>query len=114
MSWVGTAIDVAGALAIIGGGIAALLFALVRIPRIGGTAAYRAFRQDLGRAIILGLELLVAADIVHTIDKTPTLTDLAALASIVAIRTVLSFTLAVELDGRWPWQPAPARPESRG
>src|SRR5262249_12869017 len=100
-------IDAAGVLAIVGGGIAAILVALVRLHRVDGTTAYRGFRHDLGRGIITGLELLVAADIVHTINERPTLTDLASLAIIVAIRTALSFSLAVELDGRWPWQQAP-------
>jgi uncharacterized membrane protein len=65
---------------------------------------YRRFRQELGRTILLGLELLVAGDIVRTVATQPTLTDVAVLAIIVLIRTFLSVSLDVELNGRWPWQ----------
>ncbi|MEO6225203.1 MAG: DUF1622 domain-containing protein [Sphingomicrobium sp.] len=62
------------------------------------------FRSSLGRAILLGLEFLVAADIINTVAVAPTLASLAVLAGIVAIRTFLSFSLEVEIEGRWPWQ----------
>jgi uncharacterized membrane protein len=64
---------------------------------------YRRFRQQLGRAILLGLELLVAGDIVRTVAASPTLTSVAILAAIVLIRTFLSFSLEVETTARWPW-----------
>jgi uncharacterized membrane protein len=63
-----------------------------------------AFRTDLGRSILLGLEFLVAADIIATVALKPTLESLAVLAGIVLIRTFLSFSLEVEIEGRWPWQ----------
>jgi uncharacterized membrane protein len=66
---------------------------------------YRIFRQRLGRAILLGLELLVAADIIRTVAVTPTFTSAGVLGVIVVIRTFLSFSLEVELEGRLPWQP---------
>jgi uncharacterized membrane protein len=66
--------------------------------------AYHTFRADLGRAILLGLELLVIADIIGTVAVEPTLQNLTVLAAIVAIRTFLSFTLELEVSGRWPWQ----------
>lgn len=65
---------------------------------------YRGFRQNLGRAILLGLEILVAADIIRTVAVEPTLTSVAVLAVIVLVRTFLSFSLEVELEGKWPWQ----------
>jgi uncharacterized membrane protein len=65
---------------------------------------YRRFREQLGRTILLGLELLVAGDIVRTVATQPTLTDVAVLAIIVLIRTFLSFSLDVELTGHWPWR----------
>lgn len=71
---------------------------------IGGRAIFKGFRLRLGRAIILGLEFLVAADILRTISADPTLRDVAILGGVVLIRTVLSFSLEVELEGRWPWQ----------
>lgn len=61
-------------------------------------------RSGLGRAILLGLEFLVAADIVNTVAVQPTLGSVAVLAGIVAIRTFLSFSLETEIEGRWPWQ----------
>lgn len=61
-------------------------------------------RQRLGRAILLGLEFLVAADIIHTVAVDLTFETVGVLAAIVLIRTFLSFTLEVELTGNWPWQ----------
>lgn len=94
----------------------ALLAALVFVRRlVGGTAfqeAYHALRADLGRAILLGLELLVIADIIGTVAIEPNLQNLGVLAVIVAIRTVLSFTLELEVSGRWPWQRAQAVAET--
>ncbi|MCP3139366.1 DUF1622 domain-containing protein [Pyxidicoccus xibeiensis] len=66
--------------------------------------AYHRFRLNLGRAILLGLEFLVAADIIRTVSEEPSLRGVLVLGLIVLIRTFLSFTLTVELEGRWPWQ----------
>jgi uncharacterized membrane protein len=66
--------------------------------------AYRVCRQDLGRAILLGLEFLVAGDIIRTVVVHPTLDNLIVLAIIVVIRTFLSVTLQLEVEGHWPWQ----------
>ena len=65
---------------------------------------FRAYRADIGRGILVGLEVLVAADIIATVAIEPTLDSLAVLAGIVAIRTFLSLSLEVEVSGRWPWQ----------
>ena len=65
---------------------------------------FEAFRTDLGRSIILGLEFLVAADIIHTVVIDMSLENVASLAAIVLIRIVLSFTLEAEIEGQWPWQ----------
>ncbi|UFS72224.1 DUF1622 domain-containing protein [Geomonas sp. RF6] len=64
---------------------------------------YAAYRRQLSRAILLGLEFLVAADIIRTVAIEPTFTSVGILGAIVAIRTFLSFTLEVEVSGRWPW-----------
>jgi uncharacterized membrane protein len=66
--------------------------------------AYRTFRVGLGRVILLGIELLVVADIIRTVAVDPTLENVAVLGLIVLIRTFLSLALEVELEGRWPWQ----------
>ena len=65
---------------------------------------YRRLRQDIGRGILLGLEFLVAADIIRTVAVTPTMEGVKVLGLIVVIRTFLSMALQVELEGRWPWQ----------
>jgi uncharacterized membrane protein len=73
---------------------------------------YRSYRQLLGRSILLGLELLVAADIIRTVAVTPTFESVGVLAVIVLIRTFLSFSLELEITGRWPWQKEPRAQES--
>ncbi len=85
--------------------IAAFLRRLARAMTFND--AYHGLRADLGRAILLGLELLVIADIIGTVAIQPTLQNLGVLAVIVAIRTLLSFTLELEVSGRWPWQRGP-------
>ncbi len=105
VEWAGTAAEIAGVVLIVGG----LVYASVRYAlafRTGGIERYRRYRHDLGRAILLGLEVLVAADIVRTVAFTPTMDSVLVLAMIVAIRTFLSWSLALELEGRWPWQRA--------
>ncbi len=72
---------------------------------------YRSYRQLLGRSILLGLELLVAADIIRTVAVTPTFESVGVLAIIVLIRTFLSFSLELEITGRWPWQKDAPKPE---
>ena len=90
--------------------------AFTRRLRRGGAfpAAYDALRADLGRAILLALELLVIADIIGTLVLEPTLPALAVLAVIVAIRTFLSFALELDVSGRWPWQREHGREGSEG
>ena len=67
-------------------------------------APYRELRQELGSAIVLGLEFLVAGDIIRTVAVNPSLQSVAVLGLIVLIRTFLSMTLQLEIDGCWPWQ----------
>jgi len=89
--------------------VVGLLFAAWAFLRAQGRppatpSAYRLFRQQVGKAILLGLEFLVAADIIRTVAVAPTFEGVGVLAVVVAVRTFLSFTLDVELEGRWPWQ----------
>ena len=100
---IGMTIDAAGVVVIVTGAAIAFVIAAVRLSR-HESDVYRRFRQGLGQAILLGLELLVAADIVRTVAASPTLASVAILAAIVLIRTFLSFSLEVETTGRWPWQ----------
>jgi uncharacterized membrane protein len=106
----GTAADIAGVVMIVGG----LVLATIRLarPMRSDESRYARYRQDLGRAILLGLEVLVAADIVRTVALTPTRESLTVLAMIVAIRTFLSWSLSLELEGRWPWQRSRERADS--
>jgi uncharacterized membrane protein len=103
VEWAASLFEGAGTIAMTIGALVALILAIRDRSTVGG-GVYKAFRNRLGRAIILGLELLVAADILRTISTEPTLTEVAVLGGIVLIRTFLSFSLEVELEGRWPWQ----------
>ena len=67
---------------------------------------YARYKQTLGRALLLGLEILVAADVVRTVALEATLQSVTVLGLLVVIRTFLSWSLVVEIEGRWPWQPA--------
>ena len=74
------------------------------------TDAFQFYKSRLGRSLLLGLELLVAADIVRTVSVTTTMASVTILGMLVLIRTFLSWALVVEMEGRWPWQgSAPAR-----
>jgi uncharacterized membrane protein len=107
---VGKALDWAGVAAIVLGIAIATVFFAVDVQRTWSQreGAYRTYRQGIGRAILLGLEILVAADIIRTVAVSPTFTSVGVLAIIVVVRTFLSMTLQVELEGRFPWQRAPA------
>ena len=103
IEFIGKAVDAAGVAAIVIGALISLVLALGRLAKRQSNV-YQTFRRSLGRSILLGLELLVAADIIRTVAITPTLESVAVLAGIVLIRTFLSFSLELEMTGRWPWQ----------
>ncbi|HVL61575.1 MAG TPA: DUF1622 domain-containing protein [Microbacterium sp.] len=99
----GEVIDILGVVAIVVGVLYAAIDAGLRgLRRV--SPVYSRFKRVLGRAILLGLELLVAADIIKTVAVTPTLDSVVVLAVIVLIRTFLSWSLELEISGRWPWQ----------
>ncbi|MFP4092309.1 MAG: DUF1622 domain-containing protein [Cyclobacteriaceae bacterium] len=75
-----------------------------RIGNVDSNEIYKKYRHQLARGILLGLELLVAADIIHTVAVDLSFSTVGVLAIVVLIRTFLSFTLEVEITGRWPWQ----------
>jgi len=104
---VGVGLDVVGVAVIV---IGIAVSAVKAVATSGPAAGYTGLRQNVGRSILLGLELLVAADIVRTVAVQPTLESVGILAVIVLIRTFLSMTLEVELEGRLPWR----RGERRG
>jgi uncharacterized membrane protein len=101
-----TAIEFAGVAVIV---VAALVATVIYIrdgftDRARWATGFQSFRATLGRGILLGLEFLIAADIIRTITLDPTLDSLIVLGGIVVVRTFLSLSLQVEIDGRWPWQ----------
>jgi len=99
----GDALEGAGVAVVVAGTAIAILVALFQFARRRSYKdSYRKLREGVGRAILLGLELLVGADIIRTVGETPTLRSVAVLGMVVLIRTFLSFTLEVELEGRWP------------
>jgi len=109
---IGRGIDAAGVVVIVGGIALTVLVTAGRMLR-RQSHVYRRFRQDVGRAILLGLELLVAADIIRTVAISPTLQSVAVLSVIVLVRTLLSFSLEVEVTGVWPWQRRPLPADTR-
>lgn len=94
----GVAVIVLGAAVAVADGLRQLASGSHRRPD------YRRFRSTLARGILLGLEFLVAADIIGTVAVEPTLENLYVLGLIVLIRTFLSISLELEIEGRWPWQ----------
>lgn len=103
--------DVAKAIELVGIAIIALgavfnlfLFAVRATGSSDGEDALTTLRSNFGRSILLGLEFLIAADIINTVAVAPTLQSVIVLGAIVLIRTFLSFSLELEIDGRWPWQ----------
>ena len=111
----GQALDLAGVAVIVLGALVATVLFLPRVRhRDRVEDAFRRYRQGLGRAILLGLEFLVAGDIIRTVAVSPTFRGVGVLAVIVLIRTFLSLSLQVELEGRWPWRRGPGHRAEHG
>ncbi len=104
ISNVGSAVDIVGVAVIVLGAAVASWIALSTSRSRPGAPVYTPYRRNLGRSILLGLEFLVAADIIKTVAVTPTFESVGVLALIVLIRTFLSWSLQLEISGRWPWQ----------
>jgi uncharacterized membrane protein len=107
-------IEVLAVLVIVGG----IVYSLVRYPfrRMQQVQnAYKPFKEMIGKTLLLGLEFLVAADIIRTVALSPTLQNVVILGVLVVIRTFLSWSIVVEMEGRWPWQKREeAGPGTRG
>lgn len=106
---IGKVVDGAGVALMIAGALVATIVATWRTTT-RDPDTYRLYRRQLGRSILLGLELLVAADIIRTVAITPTIRSVVVLGAIVLIRTFLSFSLELEITGRWPWQKSDPTP----
>jgi uncharacterized membrane protein len=103
MEIVGTAVDGVGVFIVAAGAVVATARLLVRrVHDIGNY--YSSYRQDIGRAILLGLEFLIAGDIIRTVVVAPTIQNVLVLGLIVLIRTFLSLSLQLEIEGKLPWR----------
>jgi uncharacterized membrane protein len=105
---VGSVMDGLGVLVLIVGALYSMATFLLR-RQVGADDPYNSCRKNMGKAILLGLELLVAADIICTVAVSPTIENVLTLGLVVLIRTFLSISLQVELEGRWPWQRGASR-----
>ena len=103
--------ELVGVCIVVVGFVAALIRGIATWPKQGAAGAYVSIRSTFGRSILLGLEVLVAGDIIRTVALQPTLENLAVLGLLVLIRTFLAWSLEVEIDGRWPWRRAQAEQE---
>ena len=106
ISLIGYAIEAAGVLVIAVGSCVSSIVFVSTFRQLPAGVAYKNFRRQLGRSIILGLEFLIAGDIIRTVVVESTLENIAALGLIILIRTFLSVALHLEVEGRWPWQSA--------
>ncbi|MGE0665768.1 MAG: DUF1622 domain-containing protein [Sphingomonadales bacterium] len=99
-----TSLEVAGTIAILMGTVISTGICLRQTWREGFARSYPSYRANLGRSILLGLELLVAGDILKSLVIEPSISDLIVLAGLILIRTFLSISLGVEINGHWPWE----------
>lgn len=100
----GYAIESAGVIVIIVGFVLASVAFIRCIRKTSLDSAFTDFRRNLGRSILLGLEFLIAGDMIGTVVVSATLQNIAVLAIIILIRTFLGIALHLEVEGRWPWQ----------
>jgi uncharacterized membrane protein len=109
IEWAALGIEVLGALVIVAGVMrVAITRGTVRyLAQLDRPGAYETYKHQMGRSLLLGLEFLVAGDVVRTVALEPTLNNVEVLGLLVLIRTFLGWSLAVEIEGRWPWQPRP-------
>ena len=104
ISIAGYAIESVGVLVVVIGSCISSYIFLTTYRQLPAGVAYKNFRRQLGRAIILGLEFLIAGDIIRTVVVAATFENVAVLGLIILIRSFLSITLHLEIEGRWPWQ----------
>ena len=100
----GELFDVVGALVILVGGALCLVRSIAAYRRHGGAAAYQTARRTFGQGLLLGLEILIAADLLRSVALNLTLSSITSLGLLVVVRTILSFSVQIELEGVLPWQ----------
>lgn len=101
---VARSIEVAAIVAITVAIIAALVGAVIARIKGGWNAAFSIFKRNMARGMLIGLDLLIAADIIKTVTQEPTIENTTTLGLLVLIRTFLSWSIVLEVTGRWPWQ----------
>jgi uncharacterized membrane protein len=106
IEWASLGIEVLAVAVIVGG---VILLAVQRgtiryVLKLQEPGAYESYKHQLGKVLLLGMELLVAADVVRTVALEPTLRNVEVLGLLVLVRTFLSWAMAVEVHGHWPWQ----------
>ena len=106
VSIVGYGIETVGVAIIAWGTVTSFKHSLLALPRKDPDAIFHRFQHDFARTTLIGMDFLIAGYIIRTVVVDHTLEAIASLALLVAIRTALVFTLHLELEGRWPWQPA--------
>jgi uncharacterized membrane protein len=106
IEWAALGIEVLGALVIVAGVLrVAVTRGTIRfLFKLDEPGAFGSYKQQMGRSLLLGLEFLVAGDVVRTVALEPTLLNVSVLGLLVLVRTFLSWSLAVEIEGHWPWQ----------
>ena len=103
----GSIIEFFGVFIIVAGGVIATIWFLFNAGRVGVAEGYREYRHIFGRAIILGLDFLIAGDIIRTVIVSHSITSVVVLAMIVVVRAFLSLTLELGIEGRLPWKGSP-------
>lgn len=104
LHWIATAIEILGVAVIVAGVVVASASSVWQLYQGEWKRAFRSYRANLGRGILLGLEFLIAADVIGMVAIVPTFERLGILGLIIVIRTFLSFSLQIEIEGRWPWR----------
>jgi uncharacterized membrane protein len=119
IEWAALGIELLGAIVIVAGVLrVAITRGTVRfLLKLDEPGAYESYKHQIGRSLLLGLEFLVAGDVVRTVALEPTLDNVVVLGLLVLVRTFLSWTLTVEIESRWPWhsrKPQAAPPDRAG
>ena len=100
----GELFDLLGALAIVAGAVLTVVRAAITLRRQGGQAAYGEARRTFGQGLLLGLEILIAADLLRSVALNLTLASITTLGVLVVVRTILSFSVQIQLEGELPWR----------
>lgn len=106
MEWAALGIEITGVVVIVAGVLRIMVTrgAVRFLFRLEERGAYHEYKRQMGRSLMVGLDFLVAGDVVKTVALEPTLANLAVLGLLVVVRTFLSWSLVVEIEGHWPWQ----------